>query len=110
MHGVFYFGSFVIWLNNKTKICQVLQDKQIVKLVWEKPEMYNFKAISWSYSKGDTYNNICIILTDTYRNLNLETFQLPNSIISLNKLYVALTRSRGNVYLIKYQDFINTNI
>ena len=93
------------WLNNKDEINQVLHNNEIVKLVWEKPEIYDFNSISWSYSKGDTYNEICIILTDTYSELNSEDFSIPNSTISINKLYVALTRSRGNVYIIKRSDF-----
>lgn len=93
------------WLNNKYEINQVLHNNEIVKLVWEKPETYDFNSISWSYSKGDTYNEICIILTDTYSELNSEDFSIPNSTISINKLYVALTRSKGNVYIIKRSDF-----
>ena len=93
---------FIGWI---LKINQILRNNEIVKLVWEKPEIYDFNSISWSYSKGDTYNEICIILTDTYSKLNSEDFGIPNSIISINKLYVALTRSKGNVYIIKRSDF-----
>ncbi len=93
------------WLNTKDKINQILHDNDIVKLVWEKPEIYDFNSISWSYSKGDTYNEICIILTETYSELDNEKFSLPSSIISINKLYVALTRSKGNIYIIKRSDF-----
>lgn len=95
----------IYWLNTKDKINQVLRNNEIVKLVWEKPEIYDFNSISWSYSKGDTYKEICIILTDTYTELDNENFSLPNSMISINKLYVALTRSKGNVYIIKHSDF-----
>lgn len=97
----------IIWLNTVEEITQVLYDNNIIKLVWEKPEQYNFKSISWSYSKGDTYNDVCLILTNIYSNLDCENFQLPDSKISINKLYVALTRSKGNVYIIKRSIFDN---
>lgn len=93
------------WITTKDEINRILKDNDIVKLVWNNPESYNFNAISWSYSKGDTYNDICIILTDTYSNLDNVSFNIPESKISVNKLYVALTRSKGNVYIIKHSDF-----
>lgn len=97
----------IIWLDNadRQKIEQVLRNDKIVKLVLEKPEIYNFNAISWSYSKGDTYEETCVILTDKYSKLNENDFSLPSSVISVNKLYVALTRSKGNVYIIKKDTF-----
>lgn len=95
----------ICWVNTKEEIMKILDNDKIVKLVWEKPEMYNFNAMTWSYSKGDTYDETCVILTDKYTKLDCENFTKPISIISINKLYVALTRSEGNVYIIKYNDF-----
>ena len=80
---------------------KILADDSIVKLVWEKANEFEFNAISWGYSKGDTYDNTCVILTDVYSNLDDENFVNVQSNISTNKLYVALSRSRGNVYLLK---------
>lgn len=95
----------IIWISNLNDVLKILDNNEIIKLVWEQPETYDFNSISWSYSKGDTYNDICIILTDTYFDLDQDNFKYPSSIISINKLYVALTRSRGNVYIIKKTDF-----
>ena len=95
----------IVWLNTKEEVKQILKDDKIIKLVWEKTEQYNFKAISWSYSKGNTYNGVCLILTKKYSDLDCEDFKLPSSKISINKLYVALTRSNSNVYIIKHSIF-----
>lgn len=87
------------WLDNISEATPVLIDSNIPKLVWnnsfKSPGMSNI--INWSYSKGDTYHKTCIILTKPTSTLsNWDT--LSNEV--RNKLYVALTRSLGDVYLI----------
>lgn len=103
-------SGHIIWLKDETEIIKILNNDKVMKLVWEKPENYSFVSNSWSYSKGDTYENTCIILTDKYDNLDKDNFSIPNSVISVNKLYVALTRSKGNVYIIKKAIFDSLNI
>lgn len=94
----------IIFVNNQQEICDILENDNIVKLVREMPEIYNFNAITWGYSKGDTYESTCLILSDSLENLNDQSFSPPIN-TTLNKLYVALTRSKGNVYIIKKADF-----
>lgn len=67
---------------------------------------YTFHAMNWSYSKGDTVNSACVILTDGLDNLDSESFDPEKvKLTTLNKLYVAMTRSRGDLYLIKASTF-----
>ncbi|HEM2749472.1 TPA: UvrD-helicase domain-containing protein [Streptococcus suis] len=87
------------WLDNISDATPILMNSNIPKLVWDNrfkcPGVSNF--INWSYSKGDTYPKTCIILTKPASTLsNWDT--LSNEV--RNKLYVALTRSLGDVYLI----------
>lgn len=84
----------------------VLDDDRIVKLVFQEAGKYSFPALNWSYSKGDTLNSACVILTDGLENLGDDKFN-PDKVkpSTLNKLYVAMTRSRGNLYLIKSSTF-----
>ncbi|PTJ29623.1 hypothetical protein BU026_12645 [Staphylococcus simulans] len=58
--------------------------------------------INWSYSKGDTYKQTCVILTK-----NLDQLEKWQSISGKTKngLYVALTRAETNVYIIKDTDY-----
>lgn len=91
----------IIFLTDSSDIQKVLSDDSITKLVWEKANEFGFNAITWGYSKGDTYDNTCIILTDVYSNLEDDDFVNSQGNISTNKLYVALSRSSGNVYVIK---------
>lgn len=92
----------------KEKIHDILNDDSIIKLVHENSSKYSFRAINWSYSKGDTYENICVILTEKFEGIFDSNFSLKSasdSQITNNKLYVAMTRTKGNLYIIKFSDF-----
>lgn len=94
----------VIFLNDE-EIEDILKDTEIKKLVFRESEKYKFNAINWGYSKGDTYDDICVILIDKLERINSKEFEKPKSEIILNKLYVALTRTKGNLYIIKKSQF-----
>ena len=95
----------VIFLN-KDKIAEILNDKDIVKLVYKDSNTYTFNCINWSYSKGNTYENTCVILTKEADHLDSDSFNVNAlSIETRNKLYVACTRTKGNLYFIKNSDF-----
>lgn len=81
--------------------------KKIVKLVYQNADKYDFHAINWSYSKGDTYDSVCIILTGNLSKIDNENFVPPKSITTFNKLYVALSRTKGDLYLIHKKNFDN---
>ena len=84
----------------------MLDNNRIIKLVFQKADKYSFPALNWSYSKGDTVDLACVILTDDLDNLDSDTFN-PGRVkpSTLNKLYVAMTRSRGDLYLMKASTF-----
>lgn len=91
----------VIPITTKEEALKIIQNDDIIKLVYQKAASYPFNAVNWSYSKGDTMNKTCVILTKTtdfIMNENIEKSSV--STIINNKLYVALTRSISDVYLI----------
>ena len=89
-----------------SNIQEILDDKNIVKLVYDNATHYSFRAVNWSYSKGDTYEAACVILGGTTKGLMDNNFSAAKlKTITLNKLYVALTRSKGNVYIITPDEF-----
>lgn len=94
----------VIWADDKAT--EILENDSIVKLVIQEATSYSFPALNWSYSKGDTVDSACVILTERFESLDSDEFT-PNGIpiSTLNKLYVAMTRSRGDLYLIKSSTF-----
>ncbi len=90
----------VIWVTDNAK--EILDDTAIVKLVFKNASCYKFPSLNWSYSKGDTVKSACVILTDNLDDLDNDDFSsesLPPS--TRNKLYVAMTRSKGDLYLMK---------
>ncbi|HCX92267.1 MAG TPA: hypothetical protein DGZ34_06315 [Lachnospiraceae bacterium] len=94
----------IVWIDDDPSA--VLNQDQIIKLVFNEAANYTFRAMNWSYSKGDTVDSACVILTDGLDNLDSDAFN-PEKIkrSTLNKLYVAMTRSRGDLYLIKASTF-----
>lgn len=94
----------VIWGDENA--VAILENQQIIKLVYKDAANYSFRAINWSYSKGDTVDAACVILTDRFEQLDTRSFSVNDIPAStLNKLYVAMTRSRGDLYLIKASTF-----
>ena len=94
----------IVWIDDDPSA--VLNQDQIIKLVFNEAANYTFRAMNWSYSKGDTVDSACVILTDGLDNLDSDSFN-PEKIkrSTLNKVYVAITRSRGDLYLIKASTF-----
>lgn len=61
----------------------------------------NHKYITWTYSKGDTYNDVLVVSigsTDFVLTDNQPKQQLNNA--TRNKFYVALTRACGELYIV----------
>lgn len=94
----------VIWVEENPNA--ILSDDRIIKLVYKDSDRYAFRSVNWSYSKGDTMNATCVVLTDAFEKMQEDDFSLEGvSRATINKLYVELTRSRGNVYLIRASVF-----
>ncbi len=94
----------VIWVDDLAT--KILDNGQILKLVFKESDKYSFRALNWSYSKGDTVNAACVILTDKFEQLDNDGFSIQGiSASTINKLYVAMTRSRRNLYLMKASTF-----
>ena len=79
-------------------IDKIMFDDNIIKLFYKENYKYNCKSINWGNSKGLQYKQICIILIKAVCGEKIA----PQT---RNKLYVALTRASGCIYLLK--DFKN---
>lgn len=87
------------------EIESLLKNERVWKLVWNDAKVRRFSpCVNWSYSKGDTYPTTCIILTGKDKAAPCildDGFDASNlSVTTRNTLYVALTRSSGDVYII----------
>lgn len=65
-------------------------------------KQYNFNASNWGETKGITYSETYVVISEnSYKQMKKK--ELPPT--TKNKLYIACTRSSGNVYLIQYKEF-----
>lgn len=93
-------GGEIIVIPDTDMAEQVLNDNSICKLLLREAGKYSFACFNWSYSKGDTYERTCVILTGNTSNLFEDSFRYDCiAPTTRNKLYVALTRSRTSVYV-----------
>jgi DNA helicase-2/ATP-dependent DNA helicase PcrA len=94
----------VIWVDENAP--KILENQSIIKLVYQDAARYTFQAMNWSYSKGDTVNAACVILTKNFERLPDDEFSTKQiSTVTRNKLYVAMTRSCGDLYLMRSSIF-----
>lgn len=84
---------------NESTVDAVMADDTIVKLHFEGGRQKSYRANNWSYSKGDTYKNVCVVLTESTNSLVDGTLSPKVSTIVRNKLYVALTRVTDDLYI-----------
>lgn len=88
------------------EVKDILENNEIKKLLFKNSSKYKFNAINWSYSKGNTYESTCVILTEVFENIESKDFDISGlSSVTVNKLYVALTRTKGDLILIKKSQF-----
>ncbi|MBX9676696.1 MAG: hypothetical protein K2V71_08860 [Methylotenera sp.] len=92
--------------DDKSMAIKLFQDDTIVKLFSQ--ESYKFPCFSnnWGKSKGlDSYTDVCIVLSNDL----IKIFKSGNfsqiKPITRNKLYVACTRAKGDLYFIP-MDFV----
>ena len=91
------------------EIEDVLHNPDIVKLVDKESDKKDCSpCLNWSYSKGDTYEHVCVILTGKCSGIVDDNFSFDCSEIkpaTRNKLYVALTRTKGDLLLVTKKQF-----
>ena len=95
-------SSGIVKLVSDYELNSVLKDEEIIKLVNKNANAQPFcPCRNWSYSKGDTYGRVCVILTGDTSTIFDDDFSCQEmSVISRNMLYVALTRTKGDLLLI----------
>lgn len=104
-HHISDDNSSFQYIDNENEIKEIFKDENIIKLHYSNSKKYGYTHKNWGDVKGeDCYKDICIILNGKTEKLFLDNTldKLPAS--TKNKLYVALTRSRRNTFLISYKN------
>lgn len=92
--------SDVIFVSDQTQIDAILSDPNIVKLHYQGSSKFGAGHKNWGETKGeDHYCDACVLLNKkTASKYNTHKLhELPPS--TRNRLYVAITRAHGKVYL-----------
>lgn len=93
--------SFVHFISDNNEIEQIIHNSSIIKLHYKDSSKFGNDHKNWGETKGeDCFQDVCVLLNKTTMNAYKKNMlhDLPPS--TRNKLYVALTRAHGNVYLI----------
>lgn len=99
-------NTSIEFISDVDSIGKIFDDNQIIKLHYQNGSESGIGHKNWGETKGeDNYQDVCVLLNKTaaskYKTGKLS--ELPPS--TKNKLYVAITRARGNVYLIDELQF-----
>lgn len=90
----------VIEVESQDEADTLWRRRDVVKLFYQEHALYGCHSQNWGASKGeDHHDEVCVVLNANTLKLHHggKLGNLPPA--TLNKLYVALSRSRGNVYL-----------
>lgn len=91
---------------NEDKISEIIRCQNTVKLFYQEHYKFSVYSNNWGNSKGlDCYNDICIILNRKSYSLFSENKLIEMNPITKNKLYVACSRSKNNIYFISDTKF-----
>ncbi len=80
---------------------QVINDDSVIKLFYQNSKKYPFFSKNWGDCKGeDHYEDVCVVLNDSTLKKFEKNEQITIAGLTKNKLYVALTRTRGRLFII----------
>ncbi|WP_029050321.1 AAA family ATPase [Cupriavidus sp. amp6] len=88
-------------VDNAAEAAALYRDPNVVKLFYDRHAKYGCYSQNWGASKGmDHFDNVCVVLNETsWKQLHKGTLHelAPKT---RNKLYVACSRARGDLFLV----------
>lgn len=93
----------IYYIDNQADADALFSDRTKAKLFLQESNKYNCYGINWGASKGlDDFQDICIVLNASTLKVYLKGSLCDLVPSTRNKLYVACTRSKGNIYFIPH--------
>lgn len=90
-------------IDNSDFAMTIFNNPNIVKLFYKEHYKYNCFSRNWGDSKGeDRYFDVCIVINKTTLNYLDKNKLNQLAPTTKNKLYVALSRTKNNLFLIPY--------
>lgn len=94
--------STIVVINSQEEADAIYQNDKVVKLFYQEHYKYDCYSGNWGDCKGvNNYYDVCVVLNK----MSLDNFQdnlLNLAPITRNKLYVACTRTRNNLYFLPH--------
>lgn len=91
----------VEYVSDPARISEILQDGEIIKLHYRNAALEGVGHKNWGQTKGeDHYQDVCVLLNPSTAKARRSGALIKLPPATKNKLYVAITRARGSVYLI----------
>lgn len=97
-------NSTISLIHAEIEILSILADDSIKKLFLKEHYKYSCNSINWGESKGQTYEDICVVLNPESFKLYSKDTLAEMKPITKSKFYVACTRSSGNLYFIEQKN------
>ena len=98
-HGI--HASLIETIADTERSATLHADNTVIKLFYREHHRYGCYSMNWGASKGlDHFQDVCIVMGSSHWKLltRQELATLPPS--SRNRLYVACSRARGNIYFV----------
>lgn len=96
-------GVTVAYIDDEDKIEMLFNDQSVVKLFYEDSHKYMGYTYNWGKVKGmDVFNDVCVILNKSTKNHFEKNTLYQIKQRTKNKLYVACTRAKGNLFFVPY--------
>lgn len=91
-------------LTDIKEIGRTMQDDKIIKLFYQNSKKYKGNVENWGNSKGSTYDNVCVVLNKRTYKLFVKNQLNTLPMATRNKLYVACTRTKNNLFFINEEN------
>jgi len=94
-------NTSIEYITDANQIMTILNDDRIIKLHYQNGTKAGTGHKNWGESKGeDHHKDVCVLLNKTSAKMRKSGKLGELAPSTRNKLYVAITRAKGNVYLI----------
>ena len=91
----------IFLVTEQAEIAKILDNPNIVKLHYRESNKYGVSHRNWGDTKGeDCHEDVCVMLNKTSAKMYAQGKLYDLTPSTRNKLYVAITRAHGNVYLV----------
>lgn len=92
--------TLIQYVSEKDQIGQILKDEKIIKLHYQQAIQFGIGHKNWGATKGENHGDVCVLLNSATAKKRAAGRLSDLPPLTKNKLYVAITRAKGNVYLI----------